>query len=437
MCVLGALVSVNIFLLAYELSGRHLVAVLTWLALAFSNPLWTYSLVIFPEIAAALLLLYTVRKLAIGWSMNTPSQWLLVGLAIGFLPWLSWRYAILSVTAFLYFLAGWRFHAGDKSDGNERSAFPSGGLVAPWKKLSRVSWALVAAPVGVSALLLAAYSWFIYGRPIPPPSIPELGGTLPFVLPWSGLGDLQEFARGSLGLFFDRQAGLFPLAPIYILSFGGLLLGLASPVGWVRRIFGASCFLATPYVLATGAYYFWNGSWAPPARMITVVAPLGAAGLALLLASSPRRSPTWPLLLVTTTVGMLVMGVMVANPLSMWPISSPFKLISESPALPFRERGFNLFEGLPAFSSLFEAGESSLPWQLVACLAGSGLLVALCLSFAYSEPVRPARIWRTRRIPLLGLLAAIFGGSMLGLVPGEHGRVRAQERASRSAALAN
>ncbi len=391
MCALGALLSVNIFILAYEISGRRLIASLTWLPLAFANPLWTYSLVIFPEIAAALLLIYSLRRLTVAWMSNTPLRLILIGMAIAFLPWLSTRYWLISLTLAAYFVAAWRTRSR-----------PAG------------HWGHVFGPVVVSALMLIAYNWFIYGRPFPPPNIPEVKDLLPFVLPWTGLDDLQAFARGGLGMLFDRQAGLLILAPIYALSLGGLAIGCISRDGWIRRLAMAACVVAGPYLLLTSAYVFWNGSFAPPARMVTVVAPLAAIGLALLLASAPARSATWGVYLISAGVGEVIMAVMLYDPRTMWPTGSPLGWLSLSPAFPFHAQNINLLDLLPSFTSLFAADESARPRQLAAALAGAGLTCGICLWANTRRPAAWALSSRPPRATSVAAISLLFGGSLLG-----------------------
>jgi len=73
MCAIGALVAVNMFLLAYETTGRLRVSVPVWLGLAFSSPLMTYTYLIFTELPTGLLVIYAFRRLELGWAAN--SRW--------------------------------------------------------------------------------------------------------------------------------------------------------------------------------------------------------------------------------------------------------------------------------------------------------------------------------------------------------------------------
>src|SRR5207302_1368617 len=88
-CLLGALVGLNVFLLAHEMTGRVWIALAVWLPIAFSGPIMTYSYLLFTEMPVGLLLIYAFRRLAMGWGANGVWRLLLVGWCIGYIPWLS------------------------------------------------------------------------------------------------------------------------------------------------------------------------------------------------------------------------------------------------------------------------------------------------------------------------------------------------------------
>jgi len=86
MCLLGALLMLNVFLLAHEVTGRQWIAWAVWLPLAFSNPIMSYSYLIFSELPTALLLVYALRRLAMGWRANGLCRRILIGLCIAWIP---------------------------------------------------------------------------------------------------------------------------------------------------------------------------------------------------------------------------------------------------------------------------------------------------------------------------------------------------------------
>ena len=99
--ILGALLAVNIYLLAREGTGKMLPAVLTWVAFAFTVPLMPYSYLIFPELPAALLIVYAFRRIRL--MQNNPAQVLLVGLCVAGLPWLHYRFVPVCAALVLYY----------------------------------------------------------------------------------------------------------------------------------------------------------------------------------------------------------------------------------------------------------------------------------------------------------------------------------------------
>ena len=116
---------------------RHRRAV--WIPIAFSNPLMSYSFLIFTELPTGLLVIYSFRRLALGWRGNSGFRLVLVGFAIAYIPWLAPRGATLAAGLALYAaVQWWRSGAG------------------------RVDLAFLCAPLGLSILLLGYYYWFLY-----------------------------------------------------------------------------------------------------------------------------------------------------------------------------------------------------------------------------------------------------------------------------------
>ena len=77
-------------------------------AIAFSNPLMTYSYLIFSELPTGLLLIYAFRRLALGWRSNGPMRLLLTGACIGYIPWLAWRCVPIAMGLGAYAAWQWR-----------------------------------------------------------------------------------------------------------------------------------------------------------------------------------------------------------------------------------------------------------------------------------------------------------------------------------------
>jgi len=280
MCITGALVALNVFLLAYEQSGRLWIALLVWAAIAFTNPIMTYSYMIFTELTTGLLLIYAFRRLALGWGSNGIGRLLLVGACIAYIPWLAWRCLPIAGCLGLYAaLQWWRHFRANRTIG-EGVARPR-LLVGLRPILPRT--ALFLAPIVLSGILITWYNLFIFGTVVPKDQVPELGDQPIFLWPWQSRENLSHFAQSLYAFFFDRLAGLIPYAPIFVLAFVGFIALFRSKRRADRRIFLAILFVSLPYLFIMMTFVYWNGLWCPPARYMTTLVPLLAAPLAFSL----------------------------------------------------------------------------------------------------------------------------------------------------------
>src|SRR4051794_10346823 len=107
MCLFGALVSLNVFLLAWEITGRQWIAWAVWLPVAFSGPIMTYSYLLFTEMTVGLSLIYSFRRLALGWGANGTARRIFLGFTIGFIPWLAWRCLRIALALVAYAAVQW------------------------------------------------------------------------------------------------------------------------------------------------------------------------------------------------------------------------------------------------------------------------------------------------------------------------------------------
>src|SRR5712692_2866942 len=269
MCAIGALVAVNIFLLAFEATGRLRVAIPVWLGLAFSSPLMTYTYLIFTELPTGLLVVYAFRRLELGWAANSRWRLLLVGVCVGFIPWLAWRCVLISICLAVLALIQWR-----------RS------WLVRAANLKSLAW--VFAPGAFSAITLATYNQYLFGQPIPSVTVPELGDTSPFHFPWSGADAAGSTITTALALLFDRQMGLLSYTPVLLLAVVGAIVMSRSNRPADRRLLGALALVVLPYFAVIASFVFWNGIWNPPARYQTTLVPLLAAPLAMSLVSAGR-----------------------------------------------------------------------------------------------------------------------------------------------------
>jgi len=371
MCVIGALVGLNVFLLGYQVTGRTWIALATWLAVSFSSPLMTHSYLIFTELPVGLLLVYSFRRLSLGFDRNEWDRLLLVGLCIGFVPWLAWRCVLLTVTLAAYGLVQW----GRAPAGRRR-------IVSLWSFLL---------PLLASAASLIAFHFFLYGRLYPAARVPELAGRSPFHWPWGGWDELTRFASGALALLFDRDFGLLPWAPVYAMALPGTLMALRAGRQEARRLLLAASLVVLPYVATLAAFEFWHGIWCPPARYLASIAPLLAAPLALALSPSRKGWRGWAspvAFAVLSLAGFALMGLVLRDPHFLWPGG-------DRGALPWRD-------WIPSF---LRPDEVRQPLVLGAWLAAVLLLAALFSRAGEVEARGPQRSMG-RRAALTGLLVA-------------------------------
>ncbi len=353
MCLIGALVAVNIFLLAVELTGRTWIAAVVWIALAFSSPLMTYSYLIFTELPTGLLLIYAFRRLALGWEANGWGRRVLIGLCIGYMPWIAWRAAPIALILLAYAAVQWwrvyrlRATPGRALPALVRSAVPLLG------------------PVVLSAALLAAYNLFLYGRVVADTSVITEGHEVLY-WPWGTPDDRVRFTSDAFGLLFDIQWGFLTYAPVYLLAAVGLIALWRRGGGPGRRVLLWLALLGLPYMAVVAAFYAWNGQWCPPARYLTTFAPLLAGPLAVSLYAC--RNWLYTLLYAVLAVpGFLSMAIMLNDPIRMWPFGDGrlfwggvFDWLALSPDAPIR---LDLRRVLPSFiapDEIAQPGQTAL-----------------------------------------------------------------------------
>ncbi len=281
---MAALLGVNLWLLAFETTGRRGVAWLSWGLLLFSSPLLCYAFLIFPATPAALLVGYSWRRLRLSaraqqqarpdWQPNGPWRAVLIGLCIGFLPWLHSVYLSISAGLFLYWLAGGRVGRWRQ---NRRRGLTSLNL----SQLFPAGWSPAALaglflPLLFLGGLFVTFYLYYYGAP------------LPNTQDHAGFAPLTEIPLSLAGLLFDQKYGLLIYGPLYLLAFAGLwqMAGRTpdalenaarrSDLAWMGVV-------ALPYILVIASYNQWWGEWCPPARYLVPVLPLLAVPLSLAL----------------------------------------------------------------------------------------------------------------------------------------------------------
>ncbi len=246
--VASALLAAQMYLLARQSGAGAPLAAAIALGLAVAMPIGPYALLIFPEVPAALLLIYAIRRTAA--PDNQWWQWLLTGGAVGFLPWLHQRFAptaaLLTVLLFLRFLRG---------------------------RDTVATAVLCLTPIALGGLSLLFYNQWLYGQPLQDSE------------DHAGFNRAIGTLNGGFGLLVDAQWGLLIAAPVF-------LLAIAAFPRWYERVptIASTALIAVlPYLLVVAAYKVWWGEWGPPARYLVPVAPLAAGPLASWLADASIR----------------------------------------------------------------------------------------------------------------------------------------------------
>lgn len=244
MSALAAAAALLVHRLVRDASMRPAAAAATWAVFAFSPPFAFYAVALYPEVPAALAtaaFLLLARRDP-GWGGAV-----IAAVLAAALPWLHPRLLPLAVLGLALTLA------------------------------RRCPWTVRLAAVAISGASVALLLYFfhsLYGRA----SLTAAYGpgfsedVSPARAPW-----------GAAGLFFDRQFGLLPVSPVYVLS----LAGAAALARWRPGDAMRAAILGGATVAAGASFSMWWGGACPPARFVVPVLP--ALALAMAPALHGRR----------------------------------------------------------------------------------------------------------------------------------------------------
>ena len=251
--LLGALLVHQTILAASDLAGRA-AAVLAAFAMALAVPVLFYTFQIYPELPAALLLLFAFRKLVLD-PLPSSLGVLFASLGLGALPWLHQKYSVVAAVLALYAVSRFVRRQGR-------------GWVIEGRSLVLL----------ILPLALSAYSIFLFNHALTgslsPTATFEAAGRSSFE-PWS-------FPRGLLGLLFDRENGLFVFAPFYLLA----LAGAPDFAERHRPFLTPLALVVVSYLFVIGSFPYWPGAVSTMGRYILSILPL----LVLLAARVVKRS---------------------------------------------------------------------------------------------------------------------------------------------------
>ena len=361
MGLIGALLGTQVFLLAWEVTGRRAFALIVWAAVSFSVPQMLLSLMVYPEIVGALVLAFAFRHLVVRPLPAVPWRLGLLGLAVALLPWLNPRFVLVSgglalLAAVVLWRGGWRGRA-----------LASKGL-------------LLLGPLAASLAALRWYQLAIHGSSLGAASQYE-GFFVPTMVDGRLGADWQALFLALAGLFVDRQYGLLVFAPIYALAGVGLVALWRHPA--YRWTVGALGVIILPYVALTADFRVWWGGWSPPARYLAVLTPLLAVPLARSLLALAGHRPYQVVFAALAGVGVLVAAVLLFQLGDPEVEQAIFGNPSRNPAMLrwlLMRFGIDQPQLLPATASWFGDRRAPIPWaEIVGYLGLLGTLVGLAI----------------------------------------------------------
>ncbi len=235
--LLTLLAVLNIYLFLMEMEIRQNYAFFVSLAFALGSPLYVYAHLTFIEPIATFICIYVVRVL---FQKELRIRDLIgSSLALGVLPWIHIRFALIEVVLFAFLL--FRLY--------QENGF---------KNIKRyVSYLL---PVAALFLLFELYNLIFWGTLNPAPNQAN-AGQVPFqYLPFFGIA----------GTFMDQEFGLFTNFPIFVFALPGILLALKKKYLSLHILL---LLLFVPYILTFTTFRLWSGGWTPPVRFLVVLTP--------------------------------------------------------------------------------------------------------------------------------------------------------------------
>lgn len=274
MLVISALTLLQFYLLSFETTGSRWWALAAWLVLASSVPMLYLSGQVYPDVAAAPVILLAVRAIrrlpALRWMV-------LLALAICFLPLLHVRYIPVALI-----LAGAALLRLKRQAG-------SGALRA----------FLTLCMLGGAGFVLFYIS--NYGNPL---SNAQYGHLSSAPTDW---GRLPAIA---IGLLFEREVGIVPVAPFLLLS----IVGAASALVTTSHSSRLPVVLVGVYILVLAlalAAGVADWGWSLPWRFMLPVLPLMA--VLALVAVYQHRLARW------LAVPLLLAGLLICAVSLRWP----------------------------------------------------------------------------------------------------------------------
>lgn len=354
-----------------------------WLAIAGSVTFLLQSFMVFPDGPGAFAVaagVWLIVRLADSKDRVGPGAIVAVSAALGALPWMHTRFAVLA--AGLGLLVAWQL----------MTTGPAGERA---RRL--VTFAAVPA--------IVAIAWFAY--------FVTIYGTLNPAAPYGDTsgpdGTHLGYAPGGLvGLFLDEQFGLFIYAPVLAVALVALVRAGSTRLG---RVAALTALTGGIYLIASATYWmWWAGVPATPARLATATLPIFAVPLALAWARcrAEMRPALVMTLAITIALSVLVIGVDRGG--LAWNVRD-----AEARWLEWLGPVVNLPRGWPSFFWQLDPGHplSETPFVVhaafwVAVIATGGLIVARLARQRGWSSERASLAWTWWL--LAGLSMCVLGG---------------------------
>jgi len=274
--VIASLIPVAVVDIALLLGAAGIPFIVAAMVFTLTTPVYIFAQAIFPEILGGAAIVWIV--LSFQKYRRCPANWQLLrsGMLFGFLPWICIRFWVLEFPLVLVIAV---YIASQQS--------------RAWLRLGS-KLLFLGLPVVASLTVFAWFDHSHFNTYLPNAGYRILQATTPqfWNRPYQGL----------LGLLFDANYGLAPIAPLYVVGFAGLLLLL-------RRDRWSAAVLTLPFAGYVGFLSLsqcWCGGWSPGGRYLVsaIVLLIPAAALAF------TRPSIWfiaPLALCTLVIDLIFM----------------------------------------------------------------------------------------------------------------------------------
>ena len=372
---------------AFAYTGSSEAATVAWAAIFLGAPVLFSSIAVYPDVPAAFCII-----VAVAWRSNpqrtgaTLSEYVIRGLAISALPWLSMTYA--PAAAALAVLLGARAGVNRKAVG------------------------VLLALVTLSMVLWLAFFHNLWGRWSP-------------MAPYGSQSMVGNPITGAMGLLFDQEFGVLAYAPALLLGLVGLWR-MAVAHDDLTRARGRELGIVVVVLLASiGALANWWGGTSPPGRPLVPALPLLglpiAWGYQRASEAPARRAAYLLLILIGAAISLLMLFGQSGELITQDRDGSSRLLQYLTPLWPAWESApsmaaFGLRHSLPLIA-LWLIAAAAVSWLIgqtrvtsagLGALAASLYVAAAVIFIAMLGPVvvRPASAWVLQpesrsRVPIL------------------------------------